>query len=351
MRLVSAFAAIALCFSGLEPRSLSEPAVPQDPATTSSLDSDRDGLTDEMEQTLLIQFAPAFMISRQDCADAPALFTPGRSDPTVRAEEVAIYGQVTPREFEARQAVEIHYYHLWKSDCGRMSHPFDAEHVSVLAVKSPSPDNQEEWRALYWYAAAHEDTMCDASQITRASALNAEDRGPVVWISVGKHASFLNERLCSHGCGGDVCQHMDPLGTTEILNLGENGTPMNGALWIASLQWPLSAKMARSDFQPAAIARLEQLPASDIAWVNPSKRPAQSTIAAGGSTADALATSSRKTDSALAGAGDSTEDALDTSYRNVTRALGKSAHNVGKFLHLDTPPAEAPPKPTEATSK
>ena len=92
MRLVSAFAAIALCFSGLEPRSLSAPAVPQDPATTSSLDSDRDGLTDEMEQTLLIQFAPAFMISRQDCADAPALFTPGRSDPTVRAEEVAIYG-------------------------------------------------------------------------------------------------------------------------------------------------------------------------------------------------------------------------------------------------------------------
>jgi hypothetical protein len=269
----------------------------------------------------------------------------------VRAEEVAIYGQVTPREFEARQAVEIHYYHLWKSDCGRMSHPFDAEHVSVMAVKSPSPDNQEEWRALYWYAAAHEDTMCDASQITRASALNAEDRGPVVWISVGKHASFLNERLCSHGCGGDVCQHMDPLGTTEILNLGENGRPMNGALWIASLQWPLSAKMARSDFQPAAIARLEQLPASDIAWVNPSKRPAQSTIAAGGSTADALATSSRKTDSALAGAGDSTEDALDTSYRNVTRALGKSAHNVGKFLHLDSPPAEAPPKPTEATSK
>jgi hypothetical protein len=348
MRLVSVIAAIALCFSGVEARSLSAPAVPEGPAATDAVDSDHDGLTDETEQALLIQFAPAFMISWQDCADAPALFTPGRSDPTVRPEEVAIYGQVTPRNFDSRQAVEIHYYHLWKSDCGRMSHPLDAEHVSVLAVKNTSSETQTEWRALYWYAAAHEDTMCDASQITRASALNAEDRGPVVWISVGKHASFLNERLCSHGCGDDVCQHMDPLGTTAILNLGESGTPMNGELWIASLQWPLSVKMARSDFQPAAISRLEQLPASDIAWVNPSKRPAQSTIAAGGSTADALAISSRKTDSALAGAGDSTEDALDTSYRNVTRALGKSAHNVGKFLHLDPSPAEAPKKPTEA---
>ncbi len=351
MRLVSVIAAMALCFSGFQLRSLSAPAVPDDPAASNSGDSDHDGLTDEMEQALLIQFAPTFMISRQDCADAPALFTPGRSDPTMRSDEIAIYGQVTPREFDSRQAVEIRYYHLWKSDCGRMSHPLDAEHVSVLAVKSPSQKNQKEWRALYWYAAAHEDTMCDASQITRASALNAEDRGPVVWISVGKHASFLNERLCSHGCGGDVCQHMDPLGTTAILNLGESGTPMNGALWIASLQWTLSVKMARSDFQPAAIARLEQLPASDIAWVNPSKRPAQSTIAAGGSTADALATSSRKTDSALAGAGDSTEDALDTSYQNVTRALGKSAHNVSKFLHLDTPPAATPQKTAEATSK
>jgi len=222
MRLISVIAAIALCFSGIEARSLSAPAVPDDPAATDAVDSDHDGLTDEAEEKLLIQFAPIFMISWQDCADAPALLTPGRSDPTVSPEEVAIYGQVTPRKFGALQAVEIHYYHLWKSDCGRMSHLLDAEHVSVLAVESPSQNDQKEWRALYWYAAAHEDTMCDASQITRASALDAEDRGPLVWISVGKHASFLNERLCSHGCGGDVCQHMDPLGTTAILNLGEN---------------------------------------------------------------------------------------------------------------------------------
>src|SRR6478752_5435283 len=168
MRLVSVISAMALCFSGFEARPLSAPAISQDPAITSSFDSDHDGLTDETEQALLIQFAPAFMVSWQDCADAPALFSPGRSDPTVRSEEVAIYGQVTPREFDSRQAVEIHYYHLWKSDCGRMSHPLDAEHVSVLAVKNSSSETTE-WHALYWYAAAHEDTLCDASQITRAS--------------------------------------------------------------------------------------------------------------------------------------------------------------------------------------
>src|SRR6478735_9418163 len=99
MRLVPVIAAMALCFSGFEPRSLAAAVAPQDPATTSSLDSDHDGLTDETEQALLVQFSPTFMISRQDCADAPALFTSGRSDPTVRYGEVAIYGQVTPRKF------------------------------------------------------------------------------------------------------------------------------------------------------------------------------------------------------------------------------------------------------------
>ena len=139
MRLVSVIAAIALCFSGIEARSLSAPAVPDDPAATNSVDSDHDGLTDETEEALLIQFAPIFMISWQDCADAPALFTPGRSDPTVSPEEDCdLRPGHAPRIRSRRQAVEIHYYHLWKSDCGRMSHLLDAEHVSVLAVKSPS---------------------------------------------------------------------------------------------------------------------------------------------------------------------------------------------------------------------
>jgi hypothetical protein len=69
--------------------------------------------------------------------------------------------------------------------------------------------------------------------------------------------------------------------------------------------------------------------------VNPSKRPAQSTIAAGGSTVDALETSNRNTDSAISLAGGATGGALGTTYRSVTKALGKSARGVGKFLRIE----------------
>ena len=123
--------------------------------------------------------------------------------------------------------VEIHYYHLWKKDCGRMGHALDTEHVSVLIRASGTHSISSKWMATYWYAAAHEDTVCDASQISRASTLHAEDHGATVWISAGKHASFLNEELCRRGCGGDICEKMAPLSVSRIVNLGEIGMPMN----------------------------------------------------------------------------------------------------------------------------
>jgi len=303
-------------------------------------DSDGDGLSDELEQALLTRFAPTLMVSHEDCAHVPAVFVSGQSKPLVREENSTIYGQATPQRMEqgAERFVELHYYHLWSRDCGRMGHPLDTEHVSVLLKRDKSDSGLEGWKAVYWYAAAHEDTVCDASQVTRASTLHAEDRGATVWISRGKHASFLNEELCRHGCGGDFCEQMEPLTVAEIINLGEAAKPMNGALWIASSEWPLTTKMGRSDFEPAVLARLERLPDSDIAWVNPSKRPAQSAIAAGGATVDALGTSQRNTDTAISLAGDATGSALGKTYRGVTGALGKSARGVGWFLHLNPKP-------------
>jgi hypothetical protein len=287
------------------------------------------------------------MISPQDCAVAPALFMPDRIVPEPQPDRGAIYGQASPRSSEtiAEPLVEIHYYHLWSKDCGRIGHPLDAEHVSVLIQHRSNDADAGQWRALYWYAAAHENTVCDASQIARASALQAQDHGPIVWISKGKHASFLNEELCSHGCGGDICERMVPVGPTEIINLGERAAPMNGAVWAASPQWPLAIKLARADFAPASLARLEQLPDSSIAWANSSNHPAQGTIAVANTTAGALATSNQKTDSAVSAAGDATGNALNTSYRNVTRSLHKSARNVGKFLHTDRPPKPADKAP------
>jgi hypothetical protein len=308
------------------------------------IDSDHDGLSDNLEQALLAQFQPIFMVSLGDCSHVPAEFTAGSLDPMVQAQDATIYGQVFPEKQKntTEPTVEIHYYHLWKKDCGRMGHALDTEHVSVLIRASRAGATSAGWKAIYWYAAAHEDTVCDASQISRASTLHAEDAGATVWISNGKHASFLNEELCRHGCGGDICGEMVPLSVSRIVNLGESGMPMNGALWISSSRWPLATKMARTDFQLSAVTRLERLSESNIAWVNPAKRPAQSTIAAGDSTIDALVTSNQNTDIAISTAGDTTGSALGKTYGSVKHALGASARSVGKFLGHGS--GNAPPR-------
>jgi hypothetical protein len=315
-----------------------QPVASQHDGQHASIDSDRDGLSDDLEQSLLLQFKPVFMVSQGDCSDVPAEFTPENRNPMVQAEDATIYGQVFPEKSDGTTGpkVEIHYYHLWKKDCGRMGHVLDTEHVSVLLRASGPLSISTKWKAAYWYAAAHEDTVCDASQISRASTLHAEDHGAIVWISSGKHASFLNEELCRRGCGGDICEKMAPLPVSKVVNLGEPGIPMNGALWISSSQWPLATKMARTDFQLAAVTRLESLSDSDIAWVNPAKRPAQSTIAAGDSTIDALVASNQNTDSAISTAGGATGSALNKTYGSVKHALGGSAHSVAKFLQHGT---------------
>jgi hypothetical protein len=304
------------------------------PAQKRLADSDQDGLSDALEQALLVRFVPSFEIDPEDCAGQPALFAPGRANPTPESEDGTIYGEATPRIFAGKSAplVELRYFHLWRSDCGRMSHRLDAEHVSVLAQKESAVEGAEGWRAVYWYAAAHEDTACDASQITRAKTLRAENGGATVWISRGKHASFLNRDLCSRGCGGDDCRHDQTLAVPRIVNLGEAANPMNGSVWSASAEWPLAAKLERSDFSPESLARLERLPDSDIAWVYPSKRPEQAAIAAGNSTADALEMSNRKTDTAISLAEDKTGNALATTHAKVKRSLRNSARNVWNFL-------------------
>ncbi len=137
------------------------------------LDSDGDGIPDALEQTLLDQFRPAFFVSANDCAAKPARFAPGIASPTVVARDGTIYGQVSPSTTDAGR-IEIHYYTLWDRDCGRIGHPLDTEHVSALVA--PAPEGK--WKAVYWYAGAHEDTVCDISSGARSSALSADDKGP-----------------------------------------------------------------------------------------------------------------------------------------------------------------------------
>ena len=305
-------------------------------------DSDHDGLADSLEAALLARFAPVFLVSSTDCSVMPARFMPEMSKPTVMEDDGTIYGQAFPRKDHPGE-VELHYYHLWRRDCGELGHALDAEHVSALVRVDGDADSA---KALYWYAAAHEDTVCDASHLARANSVAAVDRGATVWISSGKHGSFLSKGLCAHGCGGDRCEQMEPVKVREIVNVGEIGAPMNGSEWLLSPEWPLKDKLDRSDFSDARLARVNRLRQSDAVWANPSKRPAQAAILGVNAGMGGAATGAQATDTALGIADDNTGAALDTaagktgnalsrSRRNVWNALKKSAQKTGEFLKQD----------------
>ena len=321
------------------------------PAQVANADSDADGLSDALEQRLLEQFVPMFEIGAHDCSERPARFSPNVKLALPEANDGTIYGQAFPMRAEGnRHEIELHFYHLWREDCGAHGHPLDAEHVAVLVRGSG-----DDWKALYWYAAAHEQTVCDVSQIARASTLHAESKGARVWVSPGKHASYLDERLCSAGCGADVCEAMVPLEVKRVINLGEVGHPMNGSDFVGAPGWMLSDKMRPSNFPAEAVARLERLPDTEIAWFHPGRHPMQGVIAISGTTEGAIGKSAGETGSSLdlAGdsatdaicvAGDSTGGAVGMSYRKTKHALGKSVKAVGRVIG-------APAKPEPDKSK
>ncbi len=321
-------------------------------------DSDEDGMDDALEQALLKQFAPTFMVGRHDCSEIPAKFEPNVQIPKLESEDGTIYGQVFPVKSSNQDipTAEIHFYHLWRRDCGPHGHSLDTEHVAVLVRASNANAGPATWKALYWYAAAHEDTVCDVSQITRASTLDAEEKGATVWISPGKHASYLNEALCHGGCGADKCVDMVALPPGKIINLGEPGHPMNGSVFIASSEWPLLNKMSNTNFPAEPLARLNGMPDTDIAWANAGSHPAQQIIAVSGSTERALAGSARDTTASLSGAGkstgaalsvaqDGTGNAIGTSLKKTVHGLGVTAKDVGAALHLSHEPVKQSTKP------
>lgn len=238
---------------------------------TFAADADRDGLDDALEQSLLEQFLPRFYVSKGECDASPAEFVPGVSAPRVSARNGTIYGQAFPSVRGTRgRWVELHFYHLWGRDCGRGGHDLDAEHVSALVSEDAGT-----WRAEYWYAAAHEDTVCDVSMGRKAGV---EARAEV-WISPGKHASFLRVDSCNGGgCGGDRCETPWKLAVSRVINLGERDAPMPGMGWAASGVWTLQEKMT-SDFDDVFLARLDD--ADGLIRANEQVRGTQTTLAVG----------------------------------------------------------------------
>ncbi|MGZ5228035.1 MAG: hypothetical protein ACXWCS_28085 [Burkholderiales bacterium] len=292
----------------------------QEAKINATVDSDHDGLSDAQEQALLTQFAPHFQISSKDCSLQPAEFRAAAARPTVAADNGTIYGQAFLHAGHKEQ-IELHYYDLWRKDCGKKAHDLDAEHVSALLER----DDAGTWKARYWYAAAHEDTLCDASQLARAKTLKAESHGPDLWVSSGKHAAFLVRAICASGCGADRCTDTEDLSISKVINVGEPTAPMNGATWTASHEWPMSDKMRRSDFTEARLARLDRMAPDDIEWASPKKRPAQAAILRGDDAIAGVGTAMTTADS-------STSKALDTASGKTGNALVKAYRGVKKVL-------------------
>ena len=290
-------------------------------STAYAVDHDRDGLADDFEQELLHRFVPTFMVAAGDCDVMPSEFLPSSREPRPVAKNGTIYGQVFP----SGPYIEIHYYHLWSRDCGRRGHPLDVEYVSTLI--------RADGKAAYWYASAHQDTVCDVRNGARASQLQAEEHGPMVWISRGKHASYLSYDLCNRGCGADRCDQVDALTPARLINIGEPGAALNGATWVESQVWALAPKM-KTDFDASTLAALDD-PAIDGPMIlKDSPKVMHAVIAAGGTSMDAVATGNRHTNAAVSTAGTHTDRALATGVAAVGRSLRRARRAVAGFLGL-----------------
>jgi hypothetical protein len=300
------------------------------------MDQDADGLPDQFEQQLLERFAPTFFISASDCDVMPAEFAPNSPEPRLVARNGTIYGQVFQKQEFAMPGrfIEIHYFHLWTRDCGRAGHPLDVEHVSVLVRADRADSPATDWSATYWYAGAHENTVCDVSTASRASDLGATDKGPPVWISNAKHASFLAQRQCALGCGGDRCENVIELKSRRIVNLGEAGAPLNGAIWANSRNWNLAAKMAATDFDDRVLARLAASEPGETVRLRERPASAQAVIRSGGSTLDSIEGSGRRADQAIEQSSASVDASLTRAAGAVAKSVRSSLGSTAKFLRL-----------------
>ena len=303
------------------------------PAVPHYSDIDSDGLDDQFEQRVLERFVPTWLLSAKECDGLPAEFQPDNQAPQLLAKNGTIYGQVFPKDLSGRSGIyiEAHYYHLWNRDCGLNGHALDVEHVSVLLSAEAIKDPISEWKSEYWYAAAHEDTACDAGHAAKSSSLNAERQGPTVWISAGKHASYLDKSLCGGGCGGDDCSEMRPVETSKIINLGEPGAPINGVSWTQWSGWSLAAKM-EPDFSETALAKLDAADQTEMIPVNSSRSSVKITVLVGTSSAEAMIDTNNKTSAALSSASSAVGTSLNKSKDSTGNFLIRAARGVWKAL-------------------
>lgn len=279
-----------------------------------------------LEQELVRKFSPSFLVSPHDCAGVPAEFDPLSPEPKPLFANGAIYTQILRVVPNGKTGAyfEIHYHHLWSRDCGRIGHPLDAEHVSVLVHAAGLSQPVDQWKAAYWLAAAHEDTICDSSHAIAAASLSAIEHGAAVWVSKDKHASFLDRGLCSGGCGRDQCEGNQPLAGPKLIPLDTS------AEWTRDPRWPLATRF-QPEFSDALISRLDA--AAGLAVANSqSRRQIKAVVRVSDTTSTAMMLGPQHANKALQTADQKTDHALRKSAGAVDRSLRKSHRAVTGWL-------------------
>jgi hypothetical protein len=297
-------------------------------------DLDGDGLSDRLEQALLERFAPTLVLSAGECDGQPATLERWAVDPRIVDRSGTLYGHVALRALRPGDVeIEIKYFHLWGRDCGRPSHALDIERVSTLVRAARLDAVPEEWEAAYWYATAHEGTVCDASSGAAALAVRATTVGPYVYVSRGKHASYLNRGHCKWGCGSDQCDPGPPAPRGDVLNLGERDAPMNGATWLVSRRWDLADKLT-TDFDGELRARFDRESPSTVLALQVARRPIQAPILGGDTGLDALIEAGKAAILSLDAAADATATAVEATGQAIATAAGKTLRGVAWFLRV-----------------
>jgi len=213
-----------------------------------------------------------------------------------------------------------------------MGHQLDAEYVAVLVRAESWHRPVEEWRAVYWYAAAHEHTVCDLSEARSALSLDAAAHGPVVWVSKDKHASFFRAGSDRGGCGQDRFTDMREFVVSTIVNIGEVRNAMNGSEWISSSRWRLQEKM-----QPVFLEE-------EIAWALTMANPeplsrgrrsrTQSVIFAGGAGLAGIDTGRAHAEDSVALGAEKTDGAVKKAYSRVLRSLARTRKTIRHSLRV-----------------
>jgi hypothetical protein len=138
----------------------------------------------------------------------------------------------------------------------------------------------------------------------------------------------------------------------KLVNIGEPGVPLNGAIWTASSKWGLQGKMT-TEFTPEVLARLSSAPPREVVFIHPGLIPAKAVILGGNHTLGAVGTGGKHTGSAVGTGSRHTKGALGTSAEKTGSALKKATRATGRVLGIrpNEPSTPTPPKPKESEEK